>query len=219
MPRTGWTPSLVDVLRPMLKRIEGDNAGRIVELAGHQVGDNGFEVGPLDLGLAVNGAQAAKAVDDEIDGLIRAEGPAATSKALPSLSTSEIWSRATPVLTISSRCGWCKPKPHVLGSTVLRSDPIAGPEGAGQAPRRRALHHQDAQGRTRRRRMAGRNGGAVAGRGTRRTDDVCADWRNASLNRHVERIFGINDGSAGSGRLGTTESLRASGFASARSVR
>ena len=45
-----------DVLRPMLKRIEGDNAGRIVELAGHQVEDNGFEVGPLDLGLAVNGA-------------------------------------------------------------------------------------------------------------------------------------------------------------------
>ena len=45
-----------DVLRPMLKRIEGDNADRIVELAGHQVGDNGFEVGPLDLGLAVNGA-------------------------------------------------------------------------------------------------------------------------------------------------------------------
>ena len=45
-----------DVLRPVLKRIEGDDADRVVELAGHQVGDNGFEVGPLDLGLAVNGA-------------------------------------------------------------------------------------------------------------------------------------------------------------------
>ena len=52
-----------DVLRPMLKRIEGDDADRVVELARHKVGDDGFEVGPLDLSLAVNGAKAAKAVD------------------------------------------------------------------------------------------------------------------------------------------------------------
>jgi len=64
-----------DVLRPMLKRIEGDNADRVVELSRHQIGDDGFEVGPLNFGLAVNGAQpAAKAVDDEVDGLIRAVG-------------------------------------------------------------------------------------------------------------------------------------------------
>ena len=47
----------------MLKRVEGDDADRIVELPRHQIGDDGFEVCPLDVGLAVGGAKAAKAVD------------------------------------------------------------------------------------------------------------------------------------------------------------
>ena len=54
----------------MLKRVEGDNADRIVELAGQKVVDDGFQISPLDFGLAVNGA-ATKAVDDEIGSLIR----------------------------------------------------------------------------------------------------------------------------------------------------
>ena len=48
------------------------------------------------------------------------------SRALPSPSISETQSPATPVLIVSSRCGWCKPKPHVLGSTI---DPITLPDG------------------------------------------------------------------------------------------
>jgi hypothetical protein len=63
-----------DILRPMLKRIEGDNAERVVELSRHQIGDDGFEVGLLDFGLAVDGAKSGKAVDHEVDRLIRTVG-------------------------------------------------------------------------------------------------------------------------------------------------
>src|ERR1700730_16952347 len=62
------------VVRPMLKRVEGNNADRVVELPRHEIGDDGFEVRPLDLGFAVNGAESAEAVDYEVDGLIRAIG-------------------------------------------------------------------------------------------------------------------------------------------------
>jgi hypothetical protein len=58
-----------DGLRPMLKGVEGDDADRIVELPGDQIGDDRFEVRPLDVGLAIGGAKAAKAVDHEIDRL------------------------------------------------------------------------------------------------------------------------------------------------------
>jgi hypothetical protein len=37
----------------MLKRVEGDDADRIVELPRYQIGDDSFEVRPLDVGLAV----------------------------------------------------------------------------------------------------------------------------------------------------------------------
>jgi hypothetical protein len=63
-----------DVLRSMLKRIEGDNADRVVELARYQIGDDSFDVGPLDLGFAVNRAKTGKAVDHEVDRLIRTIG-------------------------------------------------------------------------------------------------------------------------------------------------
>jgi hypothetical protein len=51
----------------MLKCVEGNNADRVIELPRHEIGDDGFEVCPLDLGFAVNGAQSAKAVDYKID--------------------------------------------------------------------------------------------------------------------------------------------------------
>ena len=41
---------------PMLQRVEGDDANRVIELPGHKIVDDGFEVGALDLGFAVNGA-------------------------------------------------------------------------------------------------------------------------------------------------------------------
>jgi hypothetical protein len=57
-------------------------------------------------------------------------------------------------------------------STVFRPDHIGGSETTGHTPRRRRIHHPTAQGRARRRRMAGRNGGAIARCGTRRACDV-----------------------------------------------
>src|SRR5664279_6346649 len=58
----------------MLRRVEGDDADRIIELPRYQICDDRFEVCPLDVGLAVSGPKAAKAVDHEIDRLIRAIG-------------------------------------------------------------------------------------------------------------------------------------------------
>ena len=52
-----------NVIRPMLKRIEGNDAHRIVELARHEIADGGFEIGSLDLGLAVDDAICAKAIE------------------------------------------------------------------------------------------------------------------------------------------------------------
>src|SRR5215216_4750575 len=60
-----------NVISPMLQRVEGDDANRIIELPGHKIVDDNFEVGALDLSFAVNGT-TFKAVDHEIDRLIRA---------------------------------------------------------------------------------------------------------------------------------------------------
>jgi hypothetical protein len=46
----------------MRKRVEGDDADRIVELPRYQIGDDRFEVRPLDVGLAVGRAKTAKVV-------------------------------------------------------------------------------------------------------------------------------------------------------------
>ena len=59
-----------NVVRPMLKRVERDNADRIIELASQEIGDYGFEVGPLDLGFAAGGAACAEAVHNEVKCLI-----------------------------------------------------------------------------------------------------------------------------------------------------
>ena len=58
----------------MLERIVGDNAGGVIELARQEIDDDGFEVGSLDVGFAVSGANATESVDHEINGLIRAVG-------------------------------------------------------------------------------------------------------------------------------------------------
>jgi hypothetical protein len=42
-------------IRPMLKRVEGDNADRVVELARHEIGNYGFEICPLGFGFAFLG--------------------------------------------------------------------------------------------------------------------------------------------------------------------
>jgi hypothetical protein len=67
-PRQFRLPLLIDLVYPLRGH------PKCVELAGHEIGDNGFEVGPLDFGLAVNGAKTGSAVDHEVNGLVRAVG-------------------------------------------------------------------------------------------------------------------------------------------------
>ena len=50
------------VVCPVLQSIEGYDANRIIELTGHKVADDGFEIRSLDLGLAVDAA-AVKAIN------------------------------------------------------------------------------------------------------------------------------------------------------------
>jgi hypothetical protein len=45
--------------RPTLKRIECNNADGIIELTGHEIGDDSFEARPLDFGFAVHAATSA----------------------------------------------------------------------------------------------------------------------------------------------------------------
>src|SRR5271169_5791766 len=59
-----------NVVRPMLKCVEGDNTDWIIKLASQKISDDGFEVRPLDLGFAVDSATCAKAVHNEVNGLI-----------------------------------------------------------------------------------------------------------------------------------------------------
>src|ERR1700730_17431471 len=55
----------------MLKCVEGSNADWVAELPRHEIGDDSFEVHPLDFGFAVNAALPAEAINYEVDGLIR----------------------------------------------------------------------------------------------------------------------------------------------------
>ena len=51
-----------NVVCPMLQSIERYDANRIIELSGHKIGNDGFEIRSLDFGLAVDAA-AAKAIN------------------------------------------------------------------------------------------------------------------------------------------------------------
>jgi hypothetical protein len=46
-----------DIFRPMLSGVECNHANRVVVLARHQIGDDGFEIGLLDIGLGKRGAK------------------------------------------------------------------------------------------------------------------------------------------------------------------
>ena len=56
----------------MLKCVEGNDAHRIIELTRNEIADDGFEIGPLNLGLAAHRAACTEAVYDQVDRLIRA---------------------------------------------------------------------------------------------------------------------------------------------------
>ena len=58
------------ILSPVLGGVERDDADRVVVLAGHQIADDGFEVGLIGIGFRKCGAQVSKIVDDEIKRLI-----------------------------------------------------------------------------------------------------------------------------------------------------
>jgi hypothetical protein len=54
----------------MLCGVECDHANRVGVLARHQIGDDGFEVGLLDIGFGKRGAKVSEIIDDKINGLI-----------------------------------------------------------------------------------------------------------------------------------------------------
>src|ERR1700726_2055134 len=54
------------ILSPMFGGVECDHANRVAVLAGHQIADDGFEVGLIDIGLWKCDAQVSVIVDDEI---------------------------------------------------------------------------------------------------------------------------------------------------------
>jgi hypothetical protein len=62
--------SLRDIFRPMLSGVECDHANRGAVLPRHQIGDDGFEICLLDVGLGKRGAKVSEIIDDKINGLI-----------------------------------------------------------------------------------------------------------------------------------------------------
>ena len=63
-----------DVFGPVLKGVKGNHADGIVKLPGQQISDDALEICPLDFAFAVDAAEPAEPVDNEIDGLVRAVG-------------------------------------------------------------------------------------------------------------------------------------------------
>jgi hypothetical protein len=54
----------------VLSGVECDHADRVAVLARHQIGDDGFKIGLLDIGLGKRGAEVSEIIDDKINGLI-----------------------------------------------------------------------------------------------------------------------------------------------------
>src|SRR5436190_10317386 len=61
---------LRNVFRPVLEGIECDNAKRLVELAGDQIGDDGLQIGSLDFGFGKDAASRSKTVHHHVDRLV-----------------------------------------------------------------------------------------------------------------------------------------------------
>src|ERR1700716_3719137 len=73
------------ILGPIFGGVKCDDADRVAVLAGHQVGDDGFEVGLADVGFRECSARLPVIVDDEIKSLIvtvrhNRRGPAPTHR-------------------------------------------------------------------------------------------------------------------------------------------
>ena len=79
----------------MFGGVERHDANRVAVLARHQVGDGGFEVGLLDIGLGKRGAEVSEIIDDKINGLIvigryDRRGPISAHEKTPNAITSGI---------------------------------------------------------------------------------------------------------------------------------
>jgi len=59
-----------DIFGPMLGGVEGDDLDRVVVLAGEKIGDRRFQIGSLNIGLAIGSPQRAETFKHEVDGLI-----------------------------------------------------------------------------------------------------------------------------------------------------
>ncbi len=57
-------------------------------MASQEFGDDGFEVGSLDLGFAVDSATCAKAVPNEVNGLISPMGTVCGGQPVPGIYVS-----------------------------------------------------------------------------------------------------------------------------------
>jgi hypothetical protein len=58
-----------DVIRPMLKRVEGDNADWVAVLPGRHVGDDAFQIGLLDISFPVAVAKSSEIIEHYVDRL------------------------------------------------------------------------------------------------------------------------------------------------------
>jgi hypothetical protein len=61
-----------DVGRPLLRHVEGNYQNWGVELAGHEIREDGFKIGLSDVGLAPDTTTVSEIVGDQIEGLTNA---------------------------------------------------------------------------------------------------------------------------------------------------
>ena len=71
------------VFGPLLGDVEGDDTDRGVVMAGHQIGNHGFQIGPFGIGLRICTTQGTEVVEHEINiqtvaGRHNRRGPAST---------------------------------------------------------------------------------------------------------------------------------------------
>jgi hypothetical protein len=57
---------LRDIFRPVLSGVERDHANRVAVLARHQIGDDGFKIGLLDISLGKRGGKLPEFIDDKM---------------------------------------------------------------------------------------------------------------------------------------------------------
>ncbi len=98
------------VVGPMFKGVECHNAHRVVELPGHQIGNDRFEVRLLDFGFAVNAPELSEAINYEVNGLVCTVGH-------------------NPWRPTAYRSGYNKVRPRRSHSEALQTEGVHPPDG------------------------------------------------------------------------------------------